>query len=191
MPKKSNRRQFLAEMGKATACAGLLCSGGHPAVGQVSRLVPSSSDDASPLSLADLKAGWLAPGRTYRPHTRWWWPGNAVTKDGLTWELEQMRAQGMGGVEIMSPWTMYAKGNIPYLSDEWLEMVRHTIRKAAELDMEVALTFGPGWSFGGFWVPPAQRSKVLAQGWVEVTGPGVFDQEVPEYKPKVGVSIFG
>jgi len=189
MPKKSNRRQFLAEMGKATACAGLLCSGGHAAVGEVSRRVPSSSADASPLSLSNLKAGWLAPARTYRPHTRWWWPGNAVTRDGLTWELEQMRAQGMGGVEIMSPWTMYAKGNIPYLSDEWLEMVRHTIRKAAELDMEVALTFGPGWSFGGFWVPPAQRSKVLAQGWIEVTGPGVFDQEVPEYKPKVASQL--
>jgi hypothetical protein len=184
MRKKGNRRQFLAEMGKATACAGLLYSGAHSAVAEVSRQVASSSGDDSPLSLSELKAGWLAPARTYRPHTRWWWPGNAVTKDGLTWQLEQMRAQGMGGVEIMSPWEMYAKGNIPYLSDAWLEMVRHTIRTAADLDMEVALTFSPGWSFGGFWVPPTERSKVLAQGWADVTGPGVFDQEVPLYKPQ-------
>ncbi len=75
------------------------------------------------------------------------------------WELEQMREQGHGGVEIQIPWRMYAKGNIPYLSSEWLEMVGFAIRKAAELDLEVAMTFGPGWSFGGFWVPPGERSR--------------------------------
>ena len=133
------------------------------------------------LSSEELHSGWMHPARSYRPHTRWWWPGGAVTKDGITWQLEQMRAQGMGGVEIMQAWRMYAKGNLPYVSPEWLEMARHAVKKARELDMEVAFTFGPGWSFGGYWVPPGQRSKVLAPAWVDVAGVGIFDDEPPRY----------
>jgi hypothetical protein len=71
---------------------------------------------ADDTSLNSLKAGWDKPARTYKPHTRWWWPGNALTKADITWQLEQMAAQGMGGVEIMSAWKMYEKGNVDYLT---------------------------------------------------------------------------
>jgi len=125
----------------------------------------------------------LHPARTYRPHTRWWWPGGAVTSDGITWELEQMSAQGMGGVEIMIPWVMYAQGNIEFLSEEWLQVVKHAVREAARLDMEVAITFSPGWCFGGCWVPPTERSKVLTRAWVDVSGPGAFNPQLPAYVP--------
>ena len=157
-----SRRQFLGTMATASLAIG-------------------RDTLTGPLSLEELRAGWLHPPRSYRPHTRWWWPGGAVTKEGITWQLEQMHAQGMGGAEVMHAWRMYAKGNIPYLSDEWLEMARHAVQKARELDMEVAFTFGPGWSFGGRWVPPDQRSKVLAPAWVDVAGPGAFDAEPPKY----------
>lgn len=132
--------------------------------------------------LSDLKAEWQRPSRTYKPHTRWWWPGNAVTQEGIKWQLEQMHAQGMGGVEIMTPWQMYSKGNIPYLSPQYLDMVGYAIDQAQLLDMEVSLSFCAGWKFGGSWVPPTQRSKVLAQVSMEVQGPGNFDQILPQYK---------
>jgi hypothetical protein len=177
---EKTRREFLSEMGKAGAFVGLWETIGTPVRRQGSGL-PLSADPQQHLS--ELKAGWLAPSRTYRPHTRWWWPGSAVTTEGITWELQQMSAQGMGGVEIMIPWEMYAKGNIPYLSEEWLRMVRHAISKARELDMEVAVTFSPGWSFGGFWVPPGERSKMLTQGWVDVSGPADLDREIPPMGP--------
>ncbi len=35
-----------------------------------------------------------------KPFTRWWWMGNAVTKQGITNELEAFKAAGLGGVEI-------------------------------------------------------------------------------------------
>jgi hypothetical protein len=132
-------------------------------------------------TLEELKAGWLDPPRSCRPHTRWWWPGSAVTKEGITWQLEQMKAQGLGGVEICCVWDMYEKGNIPYLSDEWVGMVRHAIETAARLDIEVALTFGPGWDLGGSWVPPEDRGKVLAPAPVEVEGPREFDGLLPAF----------
>ena len=74
----------------------------------------SSRADAA---IKTLKSGWDKPARTCKPHTRWWWPGNALTKTDITWQLEQMAGQGIGGVEIMSTWQMYEKGNIGYSSE--------------------------------------------------------------------------
>ncbi len=178
---KTTRREFLNDVGKAGACATL-----YESLGMRGNRNLIFAAEASPKTDA-LKSGWSSPSRTFRPHTRWWWPGNAVTRDGIAWQLEQMHRQGMGGVEIMAPWIMYAEGNIPYLSPEYLEMVKYAIQEAARRDMEVAVTFGAGWRFGGFWVPPTQRSKVLTQGWMDVQGPGEFNQELPEYKPPAGV----
>ena len=180
--RKHTRRAFLELMGKSAAVGSLgqfsaRCSGAAP-------LPDVLEEGTSPTSVrGQLLAGWNHGEKSYRPHTRWWWPGNAVTKDGIRWELDQMRQQGMGGVEIMSPWRMYTEGNIDYLSKEYLDMVAFTIREAAARDMEVSFSFCPGWKFGGDWVPPTQRSKVLTQGWKDVQGPLAFDGELPAYVP--------
>jgi hypothetical protein len=152
-----------------------------PAAGCLTALAQSRDKSRDAAASDPLRELWDSPPRTFRPHTRWWWPGNAATKEGITWELEQMRSQGMGGVEIMSCWNMYREGNVDYLSPQWLALIKHAILEAKRLEMEVALTLGPGWSFGGPWVPVADRSKVLAPAWVDLNGPAVFDSELPAY----------
>ncbi len=180
---KPNRREFCVEIAKVAGTWGVAGSLPSQFLGQTGHTVAPENTSAFSSLSSELIAGWLNPAHTYRPHTRWWWPGNAVTRDGIAWELEQMHQQGMGGVEIMSPWRMYAKGNIPYLSKEFLEMVKFAIETAERQGMEVAITFSPGWSFGGFWVPETQRSKVLTRAWIEVSGPKEFHQQLPEYTP--------
>ncbi|MCA9438902.1 MAG: glycosyl hydrolase, partial [Candidatus Omnitrophica bacterium] len=108
----------------------------------------------SQASLPDqIQDSFLSPPMDCFPHTRWWWPGSAVTKDEITWELEQMRSKGIGGVEQISMGPVYEKGNIEYLSDEYLEMAKHTVAEAKRLGMEVSFNFGgPGWVIGGDWV---------------------------------------
>ena len=39
------------------------------------------------------------PPAECRPHTRWWWMGNALSKDDITYQLGEMQAKGIGGVE--------------------------------------------------------------------------------------------
>lgn len=140
-------------------------------------LAPAAPGASS--ALEGLKAGWEKPARTFKPHTRWWWPGNALTKADITWQLEQMAAQGIGGVEIMSAWKMYDKGNIEYLTPEFLELVKHAVAEAKRLDIEVAITFSPGWSFGGPWVAREDQSKALCMGSVEVQGGAAFSGALP------------
>ena len=180
MQTMKTRREFLSQTGVVGIGAALYERFGVPLAAAEGLFGPPSGEAKS---LSELWAEWQRPSATFRPHTRWWWPGNAVTQKGIQWQLQQMHAQGMGGVEIMTPWQMYTKGNIPYLSPEYLEMVGYAIEQARLLNMEVSLSFGAGWKFGGSWVPPTQRSKVLAQASLEVHGPHTFDQDLPTYAP--------
>jgi len=177
------RRIFLQGLAKAAAFGKMLHISGDWLLAATGSASSDSLAEPGAETLQSLTYGWLNPTRSYRPHTRWWWPGNAVTEDGITWQLEQMHQQGMGGVEIMTPWGMYAQGNIDYLSREFLDMVNHAIREAGKRDMDVAITFCPGWKFGGFWVPSTQRSKVLTHAWEDVRGPYSYHKELPAYKP--------
>jgi hypothetical protein len=135
-------------------------------------------------TLLALKTGWDKPARTFKPHTRWWWPGNALTPADITWQLEQMEAQGMGGVEIMSAWKMYERGNVDYLSPEYLALVKHAVAEGKRLDLDVAITFSPGWSFGGPWVAKEDQSKVLCCGSVAVEGGRAFTGALPQPEVK-------
>jgi len=135
--------------------------------------------------LQTLQSGWEKPARTYKPHTRWWWPGNALTKADITWQLEQMARQGMGGVEIMSTWKMYERGNVEYLSPTFIDLVKHAVAEGKRLDLDVAITFGPGWSFGGSWLPKEDQSKVLCMGAEDLAGATHFSGRLPEATGKV------
>jgi hypothetical protein len=74
-----------------------------------------------------------------------------VDRTNITRELERYQSAGMGGVHIIPIYG--AKGwesqSISYLSPQWMEMLRHTITEARRLDLDVDMTAGTGWCFGG------------------------------------------
>ncbi|MDX9973001.1 MAG: glycosyl hydrolase [FCB group bacterium] len=127
-----------------------------------------------------LVQGFASPPQDCRPRTRWWWPGNALTKEDITRQLRQMHEQGIGGVEQITMSEVYEKGNVPYLSDEYFDLVRHAVKEAVSLEMSLSLNFGgPGWVWGGDWIPPSERNQNLLSSGVMVDGPGTFDAELP------------
>ena len=130
--------------------------------------------------LKEMQHSFRDPPMNCRPHTRWWWMGNALSKKDITWQLEQMRAQGIGGVEQISMEPVYERGNHPYLSDAYLDLVRHAIQEAKKLHMEVSLNFGgPGWVWGGDWLPAEDRCQILMASSVDLKGPQTFDGNLP------------
>src|SRR5574344_1146577 len=89
------------------------------------------------------------PPMDYWPHTRWWWPGNPLTKKEITRELEEMRSHGIRGVEQITMTSFYEKVDIPYASPAYFEMLKYTVSEAKRLGMEVSFNFGgPGWVIG-------------------------------------------
>ncbi len=101
--------------------------------------------------------GWPALMREAKPWTRWWWPGSAVDKASLTYQLEKLAAAGIGGVEITPIYG--AKGSearyIDFLTPKWMEMLEHTGREAKRLGLGVDMATGTGWPFGGPWIDEA------------------------------------
>ncbi|HUW61623.1 MAG TPA: glycosyl hydrolase [Candidatus Bathyarchaeia archaeon] len=133
---------------------------------------------------ADDRAGMVDqfanPPDECRPRTRWWWMGNAVTKDEISWQLQQMHSQGIRGVEQITMEPMYEKGDVPYLSDEYFDLLNHAVAEARELGMTVSLNFGgPGWIWEGDWIPPEERNQTMLSSSFVVSGPANIDQELP------------
>lgn len=104
---------------------------------------------------------WPAVTSTTKPWTRWWWEGSAVNKKDLTWNLEQYKKVGLGGVEITPIYGVYGyeKEFIDFLSPKWLSMLRHTLNESKRLGLGVDLANATGWPFGGPWVKEEDASK--------------------------------
>lgn len=109
---------------------------------------------------------WPTASREAKPGLRWWWLGSAVDKPNLEWNLAQYAACGAGAVEITPIYGVQGndKNNIDYLSDRWMEMLRHVQGVARTHDIEVGMATGTGWPFGGPWVPLGEScSKMVIE----------------------------
>jgi hypothetical protein len=118
-------------------------------------------------TLADLHTQFANPPDSSRIMMRWWWFGPAATKPEITKELEQMKAGGIGGVEIANLYPLAlddpANGfhNTPYLSPEHLEALRWANDEARRLGMRIDITLTSGWPYGGPAIPVTQAAGKL------------------------------
>jgi hypothetical protein len=133
---------------------------------------PSRSAAQQDESLALLEKSFANPPDDCRIMMRWWWFGPAVTKPELQRELEQMKAEDIGGVEIATLYPLAlddpeptegktAFHNQQFLSDEHLDAVRFAAASARKLGLRVDITLGSGWPFGGPHIPVTQAAGML------------------------------
>jgi hypothetical protein len=117
--------------------------------------------------------GWPVIGVETKPWTRWWWQGSAVDRTSLTTQMEALAAAGLGGVEVTPIYGVHGAEArfIPYLSDQWMAMLDHTLREAARLKLGVDMATGTGWPFGGPWVGDDTAPRSLAhKTWTLAAG---------------------
>lgn len=86
---------------------------------------------------------------------RWWWFGPAVEKPEILRELQQMKADGIGGAELAF---VYAEElddparnlkNLPFLSPEMLSAVTYAQAEGRKLGLRIDVTLCSGWPYGG------------------------------------------
>ena len=108
-------------------------------------------------------ADWPPITHETRPWTRWWWLGSAVDEAGLTWELEALRAAGLGGVEITPIYGAAGAESrfVPFLSARWMKLLEHTLQEAQRVGLGVDMATGTGWPFGGPWVGERDACRSL------------------------------
>jgi alpha-L-rhamnosidase len=129
--------------------------------------MPGRITAAQPAAIDGLHAAFENPPDDSRIMMRWWWFGPAATKPELTRELEEMKAAGIGGVEIANLYPLSLDDstsgfrNTPFLSPEHLESLRFAAQEAKRLGLRVDVTLGSGWPFGGPQIPVTEAAGKL------------------------------
>jgi hypothetical protein len=128
----------------------------------------------------DLQKEFASPPDSARMWTWWFWLGDKVDKESITADLEALKAQGMGGVTVYSLSGPGVPGKGPnYMSAEWRELWKHTLKEAERLGLGVSTLLGSGWNAGGPWIQPEQACKKHVSSELIVTGPQHFKAKLP------------
>lgn len=119
------------------------------------------------VSPRDEPSGWPAVEPTHRPWAYWWWMGSAVNEEDLRELLTLYRAADLGGLHVIPIYGVKGeeKRFVNFLSPRWLELFCFTVEESRRLGLEVDLTCGTGWPFGGPHVPrelSAQRFEIVS-----------------------------
>lgn len=125
---------------------------------------------------------WYPIETVNKPFVRWWWHGSAVDKEGLTFNLEEFAKKGLGGVEITPIYGVQGNesNDIPYLSDKWMDMLRHVSAENQRLGLQTEMNNGTGWPFGGPEVTTDESAqKQIIQIWDLPAGKKLSSKIVP------------
>jgi hypothetical protein len=98
-----------------------------------------------------------------KPYTRWWWFAGIIKNDDIRDQLNWLKANNFGGVEVafIYPVKRDPKAiRYPWLGDEWQKAVTYTKRYADSIGLGCDFTFGTLWPFGGTFVSDADRTQI-------------------------------
>lgn len=113
-----------------------------------------------------LQQQFSNPPEEAKPWTIWHWMFGAISKEGLTADLEAMKSAGLGGafmLAIKSPEQGPSyPGAVRQLSPEWWEMVRHAMQEADRLGLKLGMHICDGFALaGGPWITPKESMQKI------------------------------
>jgi hypothetical protein len=135
-------------------------------------------------SLATL---WETPPEESRSWTFWYWMQGAVSKEGITADLEAMKEIGLGGAYLMPikgvPEKPFITPVVEQLSPLWWEMVDFAFREADRVGIKIGFHVCDGFALaGGPWItPPLSMQKVV---WSELQVEGGKKINLPLPQPE-------
>jgi hypothetical protein len=141
-----------------------------------------------------LEADFRNPPVVARPYVWWHWMGSNFSKEGITKDLEAMKAAGIGGATIFNIASAVQESHKPTLDNPWpdqtyrspkyWEAMKHAAAEAARLGLEIGLHNTVGYSTtGGPWVDEALNMQQLVSKSVTVDGGKRVAVEIPRPDP--------
>lgn len=140
----------------------------------------------SPAPAAEsLAREFASPPASSRPWVYWFWLNGNITRQGITADLEAMKAAGIGGVLIMEVDQGAPQGPIAFDGPEWRELFAFVCAEAERLGLEVNMNNDAGWcGSGGPWIKPEHAAQKVVWTETAARGPRRFDGALPA-PPKV------
>ena len=110
---------------------------------------------------------------------------NAITREGITADLEAMKQQGISTATILNV-SLHGERDLgvePVLFDtpEWYDMFRWALQEADRLGITIGVHNCDGWSTsGGPWITPEQSMKLCVWSKRYVSGRATATMKLPE-----------
>ena len=121
----------------------------------------------------NLDSIFCCPPDEAKPVVWWRWMGSQISKDGITADLEALKAVGLGGVVHfqvsagINDAALWTNENtrlpkVKTLSSEWWNMMKHAIDESDRLGLSFRMQNCLGYSTnGGPWIKPEQAMQKL------------------------------
>jgi hypothetical protein len=151
------------------------------------------------LAEENLDRGFANPPASAKPSVYWWWLFNRVDKRGITRDLQEFKAKGIGQVNLICTGGYagdHAMPGVEFLGPEWRELFRHAVKEAKRLKIEIGFNMAGGWTLMGPWVTQDHAMKKVVQSELKLTGPLKFSGVLPQpekvdgYYREVAVQAF-
>jgi hypothetical protein len=113
-----------------------------------------------------IEQAFLNPPESAKPWVFWYWMHAAVSKAGITADLEAMKEVGIGGAYLMPIQDTLSiipfEPTVRQLTPEWWEMVRFSMQEAKRLNLKLAMHVSDGFALaGGPWITPELSMQKL------------------------------
>jgi len=136
------------------------------------------------ISYETMTNGFHQPPNEVRVKSYWLWLNGQVTKESITFELEQMKAKGYGGAVICDALatgknTIEVPHGPDFASKEWMELLSHVVKEGDRLNLELSLNVQSGWNMGGPTVLPSEAMKEVVFVEQKFKGPQTLSIKFP------------
>ena len=134
-----------------------------------------------------LRDQFLSPSDEAKPWTFWYWMYGAVSKEGITADLEAMKRAGLGGTYLMPIKGIHEgaqyDGKAQQLTPEWWEMVRFSMEEADRLGLKLGMHICDGFALaGGPWITPEESMQKVVWSDTIVNGGKLMAIRLPQPK---------
>lgn len=118
---------------------------------------------ATDTALAEVQTGFRDPAPIYSPVPIWWWSGEPLTRERLTWQMERLVEGGVRNAIVLNlaprgPLFGSVGDEPPFGSEEWWALFRYVLEEGRRLGLSI-------WFYDqlGFSGARLQEQLVMAQ----------------------------
>lgn len=151
----------------------------------------TASDPVKPgaIQTPPIKTGFSQPPPEAKARTWWHWINGNVSRQGITADLESMKAVGIQEAQIFNVSLGDPPGPATYLSPQWLDLFAFAAVEAKRLGLELSFHNGPGWSSsGGPWVTAEHAMQTVVFSELTHAGGKPFAGKLP--RPKAHLNYY-
>ncbi|MCR5547377.1 MAG: DNA-binding protein [Bacteroidales bacterium] len=137
------------------------------------------------LGAQNLEQRWQAPSSDSRPWNFWYWMYGAFTREGITADLEAMKANGLGGAYQFTirgiPDPPHIVPSYNQLSPEWWDIWSYAVLEADRIGLQLSFNACDGWAVaGGPWITPELSMQIITSSETRIQGGGKVNVKLPQ-----------